>query len=681
MAVSAIVSSYSHWKGIGLYDVACGDIVQCPNYFQLTDSQSRQLGTLGINPELYGGMTVVLLFIQNISAWLVGFLLYRYGRRDPYCVIASLMLIVTGTMFSTDSYLLSQSANMSLFMMVNVMIGVFYPVLLFYLPEGRFVPSWMKWPALCTFAMGLSNLLFPSSPFLNFLHWNPLLKESIAFLMHVLIVLSQIYRYFHGATSQQKRQIQWFVVSMTVYIVAVLLEQTPYPQSGFLRLLIQILMYTGLLSLPISVGVMVLEARLRQSAIAFNRTLVYFVLTVVTVAVYGLLVGGMGLFLQFISNTLTSLIAIGLVSVLFHPLRERIHRQINLLVYGERDNPYQVLSGLSRRLESSLTNRSLLNAIVETVAHAFRVPYVSIEIRGETGNMTLADYGQLGEHSSQIPLTVQGETVGWLILGAQHFQDMFPPKQLSLLEDLIRQVSIAVQAVQLTEELHRSRERLVNAREEERRRLRRDLHDGLGSVIASMMLRTEEALQLHDRNPASSKQALLTMKQQMKEIIADIRRLVYALRPPTLDEFGLSFALEELAGHFKDQSLLVVLSLPEEEPKFHAAVEVAVFRIVQEGLTNALKHANAGRCYVSLVCKDGILRLSIRDDGIGLPEVVVPGIGIRSMKERAEELGGTCQLQSTAGEGTRITVQIPLEKGRWDGGSNGERTAAYSFGG
>ncbi|WP_123041586.1 sensor histidine kinase [Cohnella candidum] len=679
-AVSAAVSFYSHWRGIGMYDSTCGDAMACANYFQLTSRQLHQLESFGMTSELYGGLTVILLFIQNLSSWMVGFVLYRYGWKDAYCVIASMMLVVTGTMFSTDDVVLQGDPMLLLLMQINVMIGIFYPFLMFFLPEGRFVPRWMAYPAWITIVLAMTNVFFPENGW-NFLNWNPYLKESIGFLLHVLILVSQGYRYFHGASSEQKRQIVWLVGSLTAFVAGTTLGLAPPPQHGILRLAVQVLLYTGLLFAPISVGVMVLELRLRRMSVAFNRTLVFFVLSVMSIAFYALLVGVLGIFLQFKSNTLASLIAIGLVAVFLQPLRDRIQKQINLLVYGERDNPYQILSGLTRRLEGSLTRRTLLGAVVETVAAAFRLPYASIEIHGVHGTETLASYGQETAAASRLPLKVTGETVGWLVLGIPDFRDVIPPKQLPLLEDLLRQVSIAVQAVRLTEELHRSRERLVNAREEERRRLRRDLHDGLGSTIASLMLRTEEANQLHDEDPPRSKQALVTMKRQMKEIIVDIRRLVYALRPPALDEFGLAFALEELAGSYQDPSLSVRLFLPDGDLKYHAAVEVAVYRIVQEALTNVSRHSKARSSEVRLSNRGDTLHLTIQDDGTGLPADLSPGMGIRSMKERAEELGGVCMLSSEAGAGTRIEIRLPLEEGSGEHEQTVQGDAAHSFGG
>jgi signal transduction histidine kinase len=673
---SALIFVYSHRLGIGKYDIPCSGIV-CESYFQLTAAQSGQLSSFGITPELYGGMTVILLAVQNVSSWLVGFLLYRYGWKDRYCVTASMMLIVTGTMFSTDEMAIGDHAALILLLQGHVMLGLLYPLFFFLLPEGRFVPSWMTVPALSTVVLLILSLSFAESPYLNFMLWPHSLRDLYAFGIHLLILVSQYCRYGRGASDEQKRQIRWFLTSMGAFTIAQAIEAfAPSPQHGAIKLFVELLLYSGLLFLPFSVGVMVLESRLRRMSVAFNRTLVFIVLSVMSITAYALLVGVIGLLLQGKSNTLVSLIAIGLVAVLFHPLRNRITREVNLLVYGERNNPYQALSGLMHKLESTLTQQSILHEIAVSIAHAFKIPFVSIDITKNAESVTIAEYGADAGVRSIIPLTVQGETVGRLTLGVSRMDDVLPPNKLAMLDDLVRQVSIAVQAHQLTDELYRSRERLVNAREEERKRLRRDLHDGLGSAIASTVFRLDEALQLWEREPERAKSIVDSTRKQLKETIHDIRRLVYALRPPALDEFGLLFALDELADQFCDGAFEVRMEYAESGFMLHPAIEVAVYRIVQEALTNAHKHAKAERCHITLACADGYVHLDIRDNGIGMNPERRHGVGIRSMRERAEELGGTFALHSRSGEGTQINVRLPYnERGRE--AHDGPSSAAY----
>jgi len=232
--------------------------------------------------------------------------------------------------------------------------------------------------------------------------------------------------------------------------------------------------------------------------------------------------------------------------------------------------------------------------------------------------------------------------------------------------DLARQAGIAAHAVRLTADLkrltvdlQRSREHLVTAREEERRRLRRDLHDGLGPQLASLTLKLETARNrlAHD---SLADTLLSDLAQRTQVTVADIRRLVYALRPPALDELGLLSALRELTLLSSDQ-VVMHLDAPDCLPELPAAVEVAVYRITQEALTNVVRHAHAHHCDMCLTLDEtaGRLSLSIQDDGCGLPPSRGVGVGLFSMRERAEELGGTWTIEQVSSGGTRVLARLP----------------------
>src|SRR5207244_4482393 len=323
-----------------------------------------------------------------------------------------------------------------------------------------------------------------------------------------------------------------------------------------------------------------------------NRTLVYGALTVCVVAMYVLVVGYLGLLFQTTAGTVISLLATGIVAVLFQPLRERMQRAVNRLLYGQRDEPYAVLSRLGQR--------------------------------------------------------VPGEA--------------FSTADRRLLDDLAHQAGVAVHAVALTAELQRSRERLVLAREEERRRLRRDLHDGLGPVLASMFQRLDSAVGLVERDPKAAGSLLSGLRDQVKITLGDLRRLVYALRPPALDEFGLVAAIRDQASqHETAEGLQVFVTAPETLPALPAAVEVAAFRIAAEALTNVSRHAHAHTCRISLDVSD-VLILQITDDGTRMPNASRTGVDLSSMRERAAELGGSCRVDSSAGSGTHVCARLPIPK-------------------
>jgi signal transduction histidine kinase len=278
----------------------------------------------------------------------------------------------------------------------------------------------------------------------------------------------------------------------------------------------------------------------------------------------------------------------------------------------------------------------------------------------------VASYGAPTADPMQVPLMYQAETIGYLLLAARA-GDTFGKADERLLADLARQAGVAVHAVRLTthlqgltESLQQARERLVTTREEERRRLRRDLHDGLGPALASLTFKVDAARNLLAQDSARADRLLAEIRQQAQEAITDIRRLVYNLRPPALDEFGLLSALREQAAHYQHQGLEVAFDAPQSLPPLPAAVEVAAYRIAQEALTNVARHAQALHCSLRLAIDAEAVQLTISDDGQGIPAGHRIGVGLHAMHERASELGGSCTIIAGASFGTRVQVAFPL---------------------
>ncbi|HEU5086943.1 MAG TPA: sensor histidine kinase, partial [Roseiflexaceae bacterium] len=313
---------------------------------------------------------------------------------------------------------------------------------------------------------------------------------------------------------------------------------------------------------------------------------------------------------------------------------------------------------LSEQLKATLAPGAVLPAIAEAVAQTLKLPYVALQLSYGNRLEIAAAYGQPTAQSVQLPLVYQAETVGQLLVAPRAPGETFTPAERRLLDNIALQAGIAAHAVRLTADLQRSRERLVTAREEERRRLRRDLHDGLGPQLASLTLTiaaTREMLR-HDVDAADALLQELAIHTQ--GAIADIRRVVYELRPPALDDLGLVLALREQAARYSQGRLVICIEAPDCMPHLPAAVEVAAYRIVQEALTNVVRHAHASACCVRLAI-DGEFVIEVTDDGRGIPTGTPHGVGLTSMQERVAELGGTFSLDTAPGE-TRIVAQLPL---------------------
>jgi signal transduction histidine kinase len=227
-----------------------------------------------------------------------------------------------------------------------------------------------------------------------------------------------------------------------------------------------------------------------------------------------------------------------------------------------------------------------------------------------------------------------------------------------LLRDVARQLGIALRAAQLSADVQSARERLVLAREEERRRIRNDLHDGLAPTLSSLQLRLGAVRRLIRQDPAQAETLAGELGDDLRIATGTIRQLVYELRPPMLDELQLVGALRSM--RFTGSDVHFEVQAPEPMPALPAAVEAAVYRIASEAMHNVVKHAGAANCLVRIEASNGRLALTVSDDGTGTPGELGAGIGIRSMRDRAEELGGTLSVERGAEGGTRVTALIPI---------------------
>ena len=645
--------------------------------------------------DSYDLVTTILL-VAVTSVWFaVSVVLFWRKSNDPVILLFSLALLLVGGIF-LPPFPVRLFAGISWMWEFPLDLLEFLAqaaFLIFYLfPDGRFVPRWTRWFALGWIIISLDGNLPRFFGALN--AWNSPFTLSLYKLLEVgfgvSLLFAQFYRYQRVSSPVQRQQTKWIVLAFAILLVgmgAAILELNVFsyyfPVLGLSDQLAQLVSLSALwvlpVLIPISIGIALLRYHLWDIDLIINRTLVYGVLTISIVATYILVVVGLGTLLQAQGNPGIALLATGLVAVLFQPLRTWLQRIVNRLIYGERDDPYHVLSWLGQRLEATLASDLILPTIVETVALALKLPYAAITLKQGEMFKTAATYGTpLGE-LLHLPLIYQTEQVGELLLAPRTPGESFTSADRKLLSDLAHQAGAAAHAVrlaedlkQLTIDLQHSRERLVTAREEERRRLRRDLHDGLGPQLAGLTLKLETARNrlAHD---ALADTLLSDLTTRTQATVTDIRRLVYALRPPALDELGLLPALREQAFHMTrqnvgptlavglDNGLSIDLLLPDTLPELPAAVEVAIYRIVQEALTNVVRHANARHCMVCLALdeKDGQLKLEVQDDGGGMAPQLKKGLGLNSMRERAEELGGIWAIEPVSTGGTCIHVQIP----------------------
>ena len=451
------------------------------------------------------------------------------------------------------------------------------------------------------------------------------------------------------ARGDARQQLKWVVWAGTIQLVEIVTEFLPNNPAAVYTSTFTDTLFVAALAIAI------LRHRLFDIDVVINRTLVFGSLTAVVAGLYVAVVIAIAALLGGQPHLGPGLVATALVAVAFAPARARLQRGVDRLMYGERRNPYRVMTQLGRRLASD-DGGDELTVVVDTVTQALKLPYAAIVAPDGT---TLAQSGTPSAAPLARPLGYQGVSMGQLLVQPRERGGRFDRAEQRLLDDLARQVGAAVHAVRLSTDLQASRTRLVSAKEEERRRLRRDLHDGLGPKLAALGLKLDAAHALVDTRPDVSKDVLGKVREDIRTTIDDVRRLVYGLRPPALDELGLLGALRDCVGRF-DAPLIAVDAAEQDLPPLPAAVEVAAYWIVNEALTNVVRHARAARCTVEVCLDDAVLRIAVRDDGTGLPDGWRPGVGTSSMRERAAELSGTVSVQpGSGGRGTEVLAVIP----------------------
>lgn len=485
-----------------------------------------------------------------------------------------------------------------------------------------------------------------------------------------VVVAALIILAYRSALSPEDRQrLRWvmvtFVAAVTLFMaigqVPSLLFDRPFLSERWLALLF--------LPCPVVVGGAILRYRLFDVEVILKRSLVYGVLTA---GLFGLYFVALGLATVLLgtSGAVVPLFASALVAVCVPALRDRLRGRVSRLVYGDRDDPQEVISRLGRRVEGAPGAEGILPAVVETLTLALRLPYVAVELRSPDGEVEVsAEYGRSAGNPLVIGLAHRGEMVGRLLLEAPARVEPFGPADRRLLEDVGRFVASSAHEVLMQRALQRSLERVVLAREEERRRLRRDLHDGLGPTLAAGALQLTVARNLVRDDAGTAEAVIDRVTTGIQGAIAEVRGLVRGLRPARLDELGLVDALRQRATDLGAAAggnigaVEVHVDATGDFQSLPAAVEVAAYRIVTEALNNAVRHGQASHCTVRLVAGDALV-VRVEDDGRGMPDHLHPGVGLSSMRDRASELGGAVEIGPAPAGGTVIEASLPIDLAR-----------------
>ncbi|NRQ33396.1 sensor histidine kinase [Nonomuraea sp. NN258] len=457
-------------------------------------------------------------------------------------------------------------------------------------------------------------------------------------IAEALCLLSLVAR-FLAADAERRRQIGWLLYA----VAANLLVEHWAPFS--------VLSMITTAAIPAAIVVAIMRYRLYGIDTLVSRTLIAAGLVGLLSAAY------------FGAVTLSSLLTSGrhpiagvaaalIAGACFQPLRRHLRRLLDRLFYGTAGDVRLLTERLERQARSA-DPASALPAAAETLREGLAVTGVAVHLPGVPGGRVEA--GHVGERCREVPLVWHGEEVGRLLIGppeARRFPAAHDERVIAALRPGIADIA---HAVRLTADLQRSRRRILTTREEERRRLRRDLHDGLGQSLGGLAMSINAARLSLRSAPDAAERLLAELGTSMADVTDDIKTLVYGLRPPALDDLGLAGAVRALAGESAVPE--VGVSVEGDLAGLPAAVEVAAYRIAQEALTNVRRHAGARTCQITLR-RGERLRIVVADDGAGLPADVRAGVGTRSMRERAAELGGTCTISSPPEGGTVVEALL-----------------------
>jgi signal transduction histidine kinase len=513
-------------------------------------------------------------------------------------------------------------------------LGVLLPLLY---PAGTLLSKrWRPVVALAVTGMALDwvTVLSGQRTFRETAHWMVSAAMALAFT-------SLVVRFARG-DSVERRQLLWLLVALPSLLVPWILGD---PFWWLATLAIPLI--------PAAIAVAVLRYRLFGIDTLISRALVGTGLAIVITGVYVVASAASSVFLSEVDR-IAGIVAAVFAGAAFQPARRLLQRGVDRLLYGSTGVPRALARRLRHRLQHTDPVHGLL-ATLDVLREGLSVTGVAVEVDGTTtvsGALRVAaEPPDPAAPVKVIALVWHGEPVGVLLIGPTDRRRFPAAHDERVIATLTPYIADAAHAVRLTAALQRSRERILTAREEERRRLRRDLHDGLGQSLTGMAMSINTARLTMRSSPESADRLLAGLRAGMDAVSGDIRQLVYGLRPPALDELGLAGAVRELAQE-PIETYGDLTGLP-------AAAEVAAYRIVQEALTNARKHSGATRIAITLR-RDDCLRVTVTDDGIGIPPDARPGVGLGSMRERAAELGGTCVVREAEGGGTAVHADLPL---------------------
>jgi signal transduction histidine kinase len=513
-----------------------------------------------------------------------------------------------------------------------------------------------------------------------------LVGNSLLGIAFVLGAISLALRYRRGSV-EERQQLKVLVYTAAFVPLSFVLYPVTSQEGAITPITVAALALTsiGVLGIPIAMGVAILKYRLYDIDVVISRTLVYGALAAFITIVYVAIVVGVGTLFGSGGqpNLILSIIATAIVAVAFQPVRERLQALANRLVYGQRATPYEVLSRFSERVAETYAAEEALPRMARVLAEGTGADQAQVWLRAgrvlrpaatwpaTNGSSppaaeVVADARAVPELPGDQAVAVihRGELLGALSV-TKRAGELLTPIEQKLLDDLANQAGLVLKNVGLTADLHArlddlraSRQRLVAAQDEERRRLERNLHDGAQQNLVALKVKLALAETLAASDPARAKALLSQLKGDTDEALETLRDLARGIYPPLLADKGLTAAIESQAR----KATVPVAVQADGVGRYPQDVEAAVYFCVLEALQNIQKYAGASRATVRIRADDGALSFEIEDDGRGFDATSMRrGAGLTNMADRLDALGGGVEIDSAPGQGTRLRGRLPLE--------------------
>lgn len=527
-------------------------------------------------------------------------------------------------------------------------IGLGIPFVLLLFPEGKLVGRIDRLLAVLAIVAGVGFVVsFASFPLpgnvFGYANWMSFVAfwtvlQVVSSLVEIAIIVRLVVRAWRSGDERLRRQVQWLALAVLVALV-VSAPLTLFQVGDNGQLIVFVLV-------PIAILVGVLRYRLLDITFVFSRALAWTLLTAATVLAYVGLVALLGTFLQtLVSATVVAVI----VALAFDPLRRVLQRLVDRLLYGRRSEPVHVLRLVTR----GASEGSALTDLLQRLADSLKLPWLSLQ----AGEMDAVTVGRKPTTVEELRLVLGDSEIGRLLVGVRSGQAGLARADLEVLDAIAPVLALLARTTGLASDLSASRRRIVDAQEAERLRVQRELHDGVASAITGLSFRLEatqgetSAEQLH--------RSLAVVRSDVDGVLASLRAVMSDLRPPELDSVGLVAALQRRTSSLGEAPRVEVI-VDGDLTQLPPSVETAAFRIGTEAVSNALRHSGGDHVVLRLALENDDLLLTVRDDGRGISTASRPGIGLASMRERAEVLGGTFIFGDSQDGGAEVRAVLPL---------------------